>query len=186
LDGLTETVEGLPVLAVTVTVAVAVAGVPLLGVTVKVYVVVVVGLTVTAVPLIAAMLPGVIIPEPPLNVGIKLELAPAVIVDGVAVKPLIRGGGPVLVSELLPQPVKPKNATLTNTANITEVIFRFMKASICLTELKERTARSWADPNWQRPWGTVHFQRRALSVSMIFGREVLAHSRSLCARATWS
>lgn len=122
--------------ALTVTVAVAVAGVPLGGVTVKVYVVVVVGLTLTAAPLVAVMPPGVIMPEPPLNVGIKLEFEPASIVDGEALKPLISGGGPVIVVELPPHPVKSKNATLTSTANITDVTFRFMKASICSTELK--------------------------------------------------
>jgi hypothetical protein len=87
---------------------------PPAGVTVKVYVVFAVGLTLTAVPLVAAMLPGVIRPEPPLNTGIKLELDPASIVEGVAPKPLISGGGPVLVVELPPpQPTKSKMATLT-------------------------------------------------------------------------
>lgn len=92
--------------------------------------VVAVGLMLTAVPLVAAMLPGVMTPAPPLNVGIKLELAPASIVDGVALKPLIRGGGPVMVELPPPHPARSKMAALTTIANITEVTLRFMTAPI--------------------------------------------------------
>ena len=99
--------------------------------------VVVVGVTPTVVPLVAAMLPGVITPEPPLNTGIKLELDPASIVDGFAPKPLISGGGPVLLVELAPpQPAKSKMATPAISATITDAAFRFMTASTCLTELE--------------------------------------------------
>jgi hypothetical protein len=43
--------------------------------------VVVVGLTLTGVPLVTARLPGVITPVPPENTAVKLVLFPAVIVD---------------------------------------------------------------------------------------------------------
>jgi hypothetical protein len=92
------------------------------------------GLTLTAVPLVAAMLPGVITPEPPLNVGTKLELAPASIVVGVALKPFISGGGPVISELPPPHPAKSKMATLTTTVNITEVTLRFMTTSIGAAE----------------------------------------------------
>jgi hypothetical protein len=92
------------------------------------------GATLTAVPVVAAMLPGVITPEPPLNVGIKLELVPASIVAGVALKPFISGGGPVIVELPPPHPVKSKMATLTTSANIREVTLRFMTASVCTAE----------------------------------------------------
>jgi hypothetical protein len=93
------------------------------------------GLTLTAVPLVAAMLPGVITPEPPLNVGNKLELAPASIVVGVAPKPFI-SGGPVISELAPPHPAKSKMATLTTTVNITEVTLRFMTASIYAAEFR--------------------------------------------------
>ena len=96
-----------------------------------------VGLTLTGVPLVAAMLPGVITPGPPLNAGIKLELDPASMVEGLPAKPLISWGGPVLVVELpLPQPAKSKTATVAISATITDAVFRFMTASICPTELE--------------------------------------------------
>ena len=113
-----------------------------------------VGLTLTGVPLVAAMLPGVITPGPPLNAGIKLELDPASMVEGLPAKPLISGGGPVLVVELpLPQPAKSKTATVAISATITDAAFRFMTASICPTELDvmDGTAQSRADPDRQQP-----------------------------------
>jgi hypothetical protein len=58
---------------------------------VSVYVVVVAGLTLTAVPLVAARLPGVITPVPPANTAVRLELPPAVIVAGAATKLVIVG-----------------------------------------------------------------------------------------------
>jgi hypothetical protein len=77
----------------TVTVACCVIAVPIEGVTVTVYVVVVAGLTLTAVPLVAARLPGVITPVPLANTAVKLELPPAPIIAGVATKLLIVGAG---------------------------------------------------------------------------------------------
>jgi hypothetical protein len=89
----------------------------------------------TAVPLVAAMLPGVITPEPPLNTPVKLELDPDSIADGLAAKLVIDAGGVVVVVELpVPQPAKSKMAALTTNASITEGTFRFMIASICATE----------------------------------------------------
>ena len=55
--------------------------------------VVVVGLTVTPVPLVAVMFPGVITPVPPLKTAVSVELDPAEIVVGLAVKLVIAGAG---------------------------------------------------------------------------------------------
>jgi hypothetical protein len=54
-------------------------------------VVVAVGLTLTGVPLVTARLPGVITPVPPEKTAVRLELPPALIVVGVAVKLVITG-----------------------------------------------------------------------------------------------
>jgi hypothetical protein len=59
-------------------------------------VVVAVGFTLTAIPLVTARLPGVITPVPPEKSAVRLELPPAVIVAGFAVKLVIvapLGGG---------------------------------------------------------------------------------------------
>lgn len=78
----------------TVTVAICVIAVPVAGgVTVSVYVVVDAGLTLTAVPLVTAIFPGVIIPVPLTNTAVRLELPPAVIVPGLAPKLEIVGAG---------------------------------------------------------------------------------------------
>jgi hypothetical protein len=68
-------------------------------------VVVVVGLTLTGVPLVTARLPGVITPVPFAKTAVRLELAPAPIVAGFAVKLVIDGatGGGWLDEP--PQPV---------------------------------------------------------------------------------
>jgi hypothetical protein len=55
--------------------------------------VVVVGLTLTAVPLITARLPGVITPVPLEKTAVRLELPPTVIVSGLATKLVIVGAG---------------------------------------------------------------------------------------------
>lgn len=92
LAGLTETVVTTP--PVTVTVACKEAFVvPTGGVTVRVYVVVDVGLTVTGVPLVTVIFPGVITPVPPVKSAVRLELLPAAIVVGSAVKLEIVGTG---------------------------------------------------------------------------------------------
>lgn len=80
-----------PLLAVTVTDTVSVIAVPLVGVTVRVYVVVVAGLTLTGVPLVTGILPGVITPVPLVNTPVRFVLDPAVIVDGLAVKLVMVG-----------------------------------------------------------------------------------------------
>jgi hypothetical protein len=78
----------------TVTVTIWVAGVPPAGgVTVRVYVVVAVGLTLTPAPLVTARLPGVITPVPFANTPVRLALAPALIVAGLATKLVIVGAG---------------------------------------------------------------------------------------------
>ena len=55
--------------------------------------VVAVGLTLTGVPLVTARLPGVITPVPLAKTAVRLELAPAVMVTGFAVKLVIAGAG---------------------------------------------------------------------------------------------
>ena len=50
-----------------------------------------VGLTLTGVPLVTAMLPGVIMPAPPVKTAVRLELVPAIIVVGFAAKLVIAG-----------------------------------------------------------------------------------------------
>jgi hypothetical protein len=62
-------------------------------VTVRVYVVVEAGLTLTAVPLVAARLPRVITPVPLENTPVRLVLPPAVMVAEPAVKLVIVGAG---------------------------------------------------------------------------------------------
>jgi hypothetical protein len=79
--------------AVTVTVAVWVMAVPTAGVTMRVYVVVVVGLTLTAVPLVTARFPGVMTPAPPEKTAVRLELAPDAMDAGLATKLVITGAG---------------------------------------------------------------------------------------------
>jgi len=53
-----------------------------------------VGLTVTAVPLVAARLPGVITPVPFANTPVSVAELPAAMVVGLATKLVIAGGGP--------------------------------------------------------------------------------------------
>lgn len=55
--------------------------------------VVVVGLTLTAVPLVTVRLPGVITPVPLANTAVRLELDPELIVAGLAPKLVIVGAG---------------------------------------------------------------------------------------------
>jgi hypothetical protein len=68
--------------------------------------VVAVGVTLTAVPLVAGRLPGVMTPVPPEKTPVRLALAPAVIDAGVAVKLVIEGAGPVVVVDD-PEPPQP-------------------------------------------------------------------------------
>ena len=56
-----------------------------------------VGLTLTCVPLVTVMLPGVIRPVPPVKSGVRLELFPAAIVTGVPVKLEITGTGSTVI-----------------------------------------------------------------------------------------
>jgi hypothetical protein len=78
-----------------------------------------VGLTGTAVPLVAAMLPGVMTPVPPVKLPVRLELWPELIVAGLAAKLRIVGAvPPVPLGPLPPQPVSdtipnPKMAAIT-------------------------------------------------------------------------
>jgi hypothetical protein len=58
-------------------------------------VVVALGVTLTAVPLVAARLPGVITPGPPANIPVRLALAPAVIAVGLTTKLVMVAGAVV-------------------------------------------------------------------------------------------
>jgi len=94
IDGELATKLVIVAAAFTVTMTVCVAGVPPAGgVTVRVYVVVVVGLTLTPVPLVTARPPGVITPVPFANTPVRLALAPVLIVEGLATKLVIVGAG---------------------------------------------------------------------------------------------
>ena len=55
--------------------------------------VVVVGVTFTAVPLVTVRLPGVITPVPLEKTAVRLELVPSAMVGGLAAKLVIVGGG---------------------------------------------------------------------------------------------
>ena len=130
LEGLMETVVVLPPL-VTVIVACAVTlAVPTVGVAVSVYVVVAVGVTLTGVPLVTGMLPGVITPEPPLKTAVRLELDPDAMVAELAAKLVIDAGVTlvVVVCELEPPPpqaVKLRMATpaISDTARNAKLRF---------------------------------------------------------------
>lgn len=121
-----------------------------------------VGLTLTAVPLVAAMLPGVITPEPPVNTPVKLELDPDSIVVGLAAKLVIEASPPPPPVEALPDPhaVKLQMPTLANATTTTESKLRFMMASTRETELKlilenlggsEPGKSELMNPNIERP-----------------------------------
>jgi hypothetical protein len=107
--------------------AVAVTPVPLVGVTVSVYVVVVVGFTVTAVPLVAGRLPGVMTPVPFAKTPVRVALDPFVMEVGFAVKLLIEGGGGVgVLDDPPPQAVKPAKPRLRVMASGARTRRRFM------------------------------------------------------------
>jgi hypothetical protein len=55
-----------------------------------------IGLTVTAVPLVAGIFPGVMTPVPPVKTAVRLLLVPDVIEVGLAVKLVMEGGGVVV------------------------------------------------------------------------------------------
>jgi hypothetical protein len=74
-------------------------------------VVVVAGLTLTATPLLAAILPGVMTPVPLAKTLDKLALLPTVMLAGVAAKLVMDAGG-VCMLELPPQPVMPARPRL--------------------------------------------------------------------------
>jgi hypothetical protein len=76
------------------------------------------GLTLTAVPLVTLIFPGVITPVPFAKTAVRLELPPAAIVPGLAVKLVIEaaGGGGVFTVDP-PQPASPPNPRLRATAH---------------------------------------------------------------------
>lgn len=83
------------------------------------------GLTDTAVPLVAAMLPGVITPDPPLNTPVKLELDPDSMVAGLAAKLEIDGDVPVDEPLPEPHPARLNMATPAISATANDRKFRF-------------------------------------------------------------
>jgi hypothetical protein len=97
--------------AITVTVAVVVAVAPNVFVTASVYVVVVVGETVIAIPDVAAIFPGVMTPVPLLNTGVRVVEVPDVIDEAAAESEVAIGPGtgppPPLVSPPPPPPPPP-------------------------------------------------------------------------------
>jgi hypothetical protein len=112
----------------TVTVDICVAVSPPELVTVSVYAVVVVGLTLTAVPLVTERFPGVITPVPPLKTAVRLELEPASMVDWLALKLVILGGVPPPPPPPEfppPQPARLNNDTLAHKSAPTQTIERF-------------------------------------------------------------
>ena len=97
---------------------------------------VVVGLTLTGVPLVIAVIPGVITPEPPLNTAVKLALDPDSIVAGLAAKLVIDGGAVFVEPPPEPQPTRLQMATPAITATTTEGKLRFTIASQRATTLE--------------------------------------------------
>ena len=75
------------------------------------------GVTLTAVPLVAAMLPGVMTPVPSPNTPVRPELVPATIDGGVAAKLVMKaaGGGGWLLDEP-PHPDRDPKARLSAMA----------------------------------------------------------------------
>ena len=93
--------------ATTVTVAVDVTTVPVGPVTVSVYVVVAEGVMLTGVPLMTAILPGVMTPVPFVNMAARLDEAPVVMVAGEGAKLAIDGVVETWPLIDPPQPSKP-------------------------------------------------------------------------------
>lgn len=92
--------------------------------------VVVVGFTVTATPLVAARLPGVMTPVPFWNTPVSVALVPSVMEVGFAVKLVMLaggGGGGGGALDALLQPLKPVGPRLTATANGARRRRRFMR-----------------------------------------------------------
>jgi hypothetical protein len=89
-----------------------------------------VGLTLTAVPLVTEMLPGVMTPVPLEKTAVRFELAPAVIEVGLAEKLVIVGGVPPPPPPVFtlppPQPATLNENTLTHNIAARETTTRFM------------------------------------------------------------
>jgi hypothetical protein len=88
--------------------------------------VVVVGLTVTAVPLVAGRLPGVMTPVPLEKTPVRVEEDPAAMVVGLAVKLVIEGVGGGVLDDPPPQPVKLARLSVRVTASGARTKRRFM------------------------------------------------------------
>jgi hypothetical protein len=90
--------------------------------------VVVVGLTVTAAPLLAGRLPGEMTPVPFAKTPVRVALDPSVMEVGFAVKLVIEGdgGGVWALDDPPPQPVKPARPRLRVMASGARTRRRFM------------------------------------------------------------
>ena len=131
-----------------------------------------VGLTLTGVPLVTAMLPGAITPEPPLNTAVKLELAPYAIVAGLAVKLVIDGGGVVSVEPApVPQPAKLQMAATAITAATTGGKLCLMKPHYAETELEVVRLVALRKIRTCRTCKTYTFSEEHSRVSMIFAKD---------------
>jgi hypothetical protein len=102
-----------------VTVAVWATVSPMEFVTVRIYIVVCVGVTLTAVPLATERFPGIITPVPPLKTPVRFTNPPAVIVAGLAAKLAITGMVRFSGVNEFRQPVRPvkdRMKTITHDA----------------------------------------------------------------------
>jgi len=95
-----------------------------------------VGFTVTAVPLEAAMLPGVMTPAPLANTPVNEEPDPVVMEAGLAVKLEIEAGGVVVVELPPPQPVKAAEPRRSVMAKEVKQEDRFMDSPRCVDNLR--------------------------------------------------
>jgi hypothetical protein len=91
----------------TVTVVVWVTVFPVEFVTVRINVVVCVGVTLTAFPLVTERLPGIITPVPPLNTPVRFTEFPAVTVRGLATKLVITGAAGFTVTVVVWETASP-------------------------------------------------------------------------------
>ena len=91
-----------------------------------------VGFTVTATPLVAARLPGVMTPVPLEKTPVRLTFAPAEMELELAVKLEMAGGGGVIgADDPLPQPVKPAKPRIKGMASEAKTRKRFIRTTRC-------------------------------------------------------
>jgi hypothetical protein len=89
-----------------------------------------IGLTLTAAPLVAGILPGVITPVPLAKTPVSVVLAPTVIVAGLALKLLMVGA-----MDLRKVPPHEETAMVRHQQSASRVFFGFENPSISVTQL---------------------------------------------------